>query len=60
VKSVKRLSRKQETDHILKIQQTANEVTDILYKWPTDKIERFRVWLQENQNSENVPWEAVE
>lgn len=47
---------KKETDRIIAIHETAKEVTEILYGWSLDKIRRFRQWLQENKDSDNVPW----
>lgn len=47
---------KKDIERILVIHETIKEVTDMLYEWPLDKIRRFRQWLQENKNSDNVPW----
>lgn len=50
------MSVKKETDRILAIHDTKKVVTDILYNWTLGEIERFKVWMQENKDSENKPW----
>lgn len=48
--------KRKETDRILEIHDTAKEVINILYGWPLEKIRRFRAWLRENKNSDNMPF----
>jgi hypothetical protein len=45
--------------HIVAVADTLVEVNRILQSWPTVKILRFREWLKENKDSDNVPWEVI-
>jgi hypothetical protein len=38
--------------------QHAIRLLQIIEKWDPDRVEAFMYWLEENQNSENLPFDA--
>jgi len=54
-----RKSRRQIVDQMVETANTTKVVYDILCKWPVGKIVRFKNWMTENANSDNVPWNEV-
>jgi len=52
----KRLFRAIILERATQIADTVSTVCDMLCSWPTAKIVRFRNWLRENKDSDNVPW----